>query len=64
MDDQGVVPGRHQAACVDEAGHYHAHVEADEVKLEACGSMVILHSKVFFLRRALVSLVLLYIKNI
>lgn len=28
MDDQGDVPGQHEAARYYEAGHYHAHVEA------------------------------------
>lgn len=28
MDDEGDVPGQHEAARYYEAGHYHAHVEA------------------------------------
>jgi hypothetical protein len=28
MDDQGNVPGQHEAAGYYEAGHYYAHVEA------------------------------------
>jgi U3 small nucleolar RNA-associated protein 14 len=31
MDDQGDVPGAHQAACVDEAGHHCPHVQADAI---------------------------------
>ena len=33
MDDQGVFPGWHEAARIDEAGYYHAHVEAYEVEM-------------------------------
>jgi hypothetical protein len=33
MDDKGVFPGWHEATGIDEAGYYHAHVEAYEVEI-------------------------------
>lgn len=33
MDDQGDVPGQHEAARYYEAGHYYAHVEAERIDL-------------------------------
>lgn len=48
MDDQGVFPGWHEAARVDEAGYYHAHVEAYEVEM-VCGGWLDCIYGVFFL---------------
>lgn len=36
MDDQGDVPGQHEAARYYEAGHHYAHVEANCIDAFSC----------------------------